>query len=442
MSTKADSSQVTFQQDGVGSIQRTVDTELKENITGTQFSTISQAIAFAKLTEKRVCIMSDTVIRVPEDALTMQDAFDFTYTADMKVGVIVRITAGHVIATGLSLTGGDYSNYTIQKQSGSYSVNAAFIGDIFYFNNCRAPIIDILINAGGAVNLTRGIVYTNTAIGTVAEGAGITNVTHSAPGGSFGNGLFAERASSVNAINTVFTGNNLRNVHITTGSTANLSGSNLSAGTGDQNVFISRASRAVLDGANISGSVNGNGLVVLRSRVACVPFSTGNMNISNNALCNIIVQDNGTLFAGTRLGTFIDASNAGTTGLQVYGAGVVDIGRVNLDSCGEYGILATEGATVNAPDASIIGCARAVLSSNSARVEIEGAVCTGSTIRGIEARRGGSIGAIHVNSRMIFEVDGADDVVVGAGGIIANDGGLGGLNVVVNSLTGSGIIFR
>jgi hypothetical protein len=432
---------VTYTPSGTGAVATNVQAKLREFVSVSDFSTLAQAITYAAANNKVVLFSANATISVPTDAANLQDVFDHVATTSTQVQITVRVETGYVFSQGLALSNGDFSNFIIQKQSGAYTVTSGFTGDIFNFDHCRAPTIDILVNAAGASGVTRGIAYLNVSSGLILPNAGVTNVTTATPGGSIGNGLFVENCSTVNASSAVFTGCNLRNVHVTTGSTCELSGATLSGGQGDHNVFFSRGSRGVVDGADISGGV-GNGLVVLRSRVSCVPFSTGNMSISNNGLNNITVSDNGTLFAGERNGRIVVASGAAGVGLSVSSTSFVDAEGMDLSNCVTHGILANTASVVNAKDANITNCGRAVLATNTSTVELEGAICTGAITRGIECRRGSRVGATSAQARRTVGVDGTDDVVISAGGVINFNAGVGGVSTTVNTLTGAGIIFR
>jgi len=441
-----------FEPAGAGAVARSVQDKLRETVSAKDFgavgdgvtddtAAINNAITFAIANNKVVIFDFDATIRVPTDAPTLQDAFNHATTSSQQINIIILVESSYVLTSGLLIQNADYSNFTIKGQDASYIINAGFTGDILRFDNCRAPIIDIKINASGATGVIRGFVYANTSSGVILPNAGVSNVTAATPGGSTGNGLFLENCSTVNASNSVFTGCNLRNVHITTASRCELSGADLSGGAGDWNVFVSRASSCVLDGANVSGNTVGGGVAALRSRVSMVPFSTSDLNCSGNATINLSATDSAIIFAGLRSGRKVNFSNAGTIGVQAQGSCTIDAEGADISNAGTFGILANNASTVNAKNATITGCNQAVLSTNSSRVELESANCSGSITQGIEARRNGSIGGTLCNARMGGS-DAATDVVITAGGLINFNSGIGGVSTTVNTLTGAGIIFR
>ena len=379
---------------------------------------------------------------IPTDFATLQEAVDFTYNKikpESGNTITLFIENGHEPSSGISASGLDLSQYIIGSSS-TVTLDSSFTGDVMNFNATRAPIIDVLFDAVNCTNLERGLVYSNVSRGTVAENKGVINVTAQNPGGSFGNGLFIENCSSVNASGSIFKGCNLRNVHVTTGSTCEISGADVSEGKGDWNVWVSRRSRLVADGMVCSNGLGG-GMAVLRSDVSFVPFSAEDAYISNNATDNINVNDASTLYMGSSSGRKVVSSGAGRDNLIVGGSSTVEAEGADLSGAGRNGIKVDGAGRVNAPNCNLSGSTNSALeASRGATVNAENSDCTGYGISGIKCIRGASVNARTANAQQ-SGADQSTDFIVEDGGSLVAINTTGGKSQAVNVLTSDGIIY-
>ena len=103
-------------------------------------------------------LLSNATYNIPSDFSVLQEAIDTTYASIFpKQGVVIDllIESGHTEESGLLLTGGDYSQYTISSIDAIVPViiqnngTTGFIGkgSHFFFENCEAPIVNCLFDA-------------------------------------------------------------------------------------------------------------------------------------------------------------------------------------------------------------------------------------------------------------------------------------------------------
>ena len=434
------SSIITYTPAGTGAVDTVVETKLRESVSVTDYSTTAQAITYAAANNKQVIFRTDTTINVPTDC-TLQQAFTNTITDDSDTKITVNIETGEDV-TQLSLSNGQYGNYTITSVDATCPVDSLIDGDVFLFDGVTAPLIDICLDCALAPNADAGYHYINASTGrfSATNTAGCINAQSDGGGGW---GILVENASRVAASNTKWNGNEYRAVHITTGSVCEFAGSAVNNNTGADAIWVSRGSVAILDGIQCTGNTS-NGLSIKRSRASLVPFSTENLDISNNGGTNISVSDNSSLFAGARSGRVVDASGAGSGGVVVEKASTAELEGIILSNATGVGLLVNKCSSANARDAVIISCGgNAVLVTNGSSADIESADCTlAAGTNAVECRRGSQLGAISADARKTVGVDGSNDFVVSAGGIISANAGTGGTSITPDTIDPQGIIFK
>lgn len=127
----------------------------------------------------------DLTVLIPRDYPTLQDAVDSlaSVQVDQGVRIFLRIQGGHELSRGLSVIGGDHSKFWIESEDGSVPVAEDFTPvdsssvsesntAVFYFENCRAPVLACLIEGGGARTFDGLIAHRGTHV-DVQEGAGV-----------------------------------------------------------------------------------------------------------------------------------------------------------------------------------------------------------------------------------------------------------------------------
>jgi hypothetical protein len=203
-------------------------------------------------------VASNMTILIPSMFSTLQAAIDFIHPkANISTGILVnlQIESSHTEATGLLITGGDYSHFVITSVDATVPVsiqnngNQGFDGkgSHFFFENCTTPIFSCLFDAqtsGG--RYAAGITVRNGVL-RVDAGAGLINV-----------GMPQLTASPANTLETQFGYNCL----VWNNSRALLNGA-VFTGAAQRNLWVTRSSfvtaaTAILSGSRADGSVTGN----------------------------------------------------------------------------------------------------------------------------------------------------------------------------------------
>lgn len=136
----------------------------------------------------------DRVFNIPTDYSSIQECIDDTYnrlTPSPDAEIIINIESGHALTSGVSLTkGGDYSHYRITSDdavvyldSGFVPVDSSDVSEsnraIFFYQKCRTPILDCLIDAEALNGYDfDGLVANQNAIVGVLSDAGIRNARY------------------------------------------------------------------------------------------------------------------------------------------------------------------------------------------------------------------------------------------------------------------------
>jgi len=283
---------------------------------------------------------------------------------------------------------------------------------------------------------------------------------------------------------------------------ASLEGSNLSNGQGDSNVRISESSHVDLQFSDISNNALGINLQVFgastvyasgcdltNAGTTAVEVSNGSSvsvdkgaNLSNAGSRGIDCYTGSTVTADDSIinSTSGEAIRVSSSGVVSFGSGIVTDclsgfsllaelgGIIHASSAkvsgGSNSFVARNGGSIiggsmkadgsvigfnaynqgniNAPSASAINCSsKGVQASTGSTVNVTNGTFTGAGTNGIHAYRGSDIKAYGSNCRK-GSIDSDSDIVCTTGSTLVAVSSIGGTNMLVNTLTGEGIIYR
>ena len=420
---------VGFQQAGTGAVATNVQSKLRESVSVKDFGAdsaddvtqINAAITHAGVAGVRVYFPFSATIRVPEDAPTLQAAFDaLAPNVSPDVTITVRISAGHALTHGLVIEDGDFSNFQITSVSDTVLLAPGFTpingGDafsttsVFLVRDAKAPAWRFLLNVADAAAVT-GLVYTR-ASGFVAGGCGVINAG--------GYNLYVNNQSDVFATNGVFTGAGYGN-RVTVNSQltapqANFSGtkSQLYVGTNRAaNLDVSRGSVVYITGTsaaptNLTGGL-GRGLAVRRSYVSA---------------------------------TNVDCSGAAAGGLVAALGAVVAFSGSIASGCTAAGVTSSASFVAFEQGTAIDNSTYNLYAEDGGRIVARNAKLTGGGTNGVLATNGGEVTCPGADCRRNGVSDQPTDIAVSAGGYVSAVGALGGVSTVALSNDTSGTIIK
>lgn len=313
-------------------INKTTQYTTDPNTIPVDTSTGSQDLSVAL--DSRVSVSGDELFLIPTDYPTLQAAFDDLggRVSPNQISTIeIRIESGHIPTEGLILSGGNYSKYRITSADPTVGpIATGFTGkgtsnSFLFFEDCWAPVIDILVDGNG--NLDNGFEYWSSN-GKIESGKGCNGA--SALGNS-SRGLYV-LTGVVTARNTRF--NNCgRGAWITRGANADLEGAECNDAL-EHGIYVSRASNASFYGSQ-ARRAGSTGVVSNRSQVtareASVSLSNRGMQAENGGLieARLAVADDCTeygffaVLGGKIYGTDTNAISAGTFGYRVASGGYI-----------------------------------------------------------------------------------------------------------------------
>lgn len=349
------------------------------------YSSLAAAIAAAKASNQVVCLFNDTTIRVPIDAGSLQDAFDYTTPVSQQVQITVNIETGHQLATGLKVENGDYGQYTITSTDAIVYLATGFVGvqvettmdsDIIAGSYAVMPTLGCLIQADDKAKA--GYVVYRSSTGYVAPNCGVTYAA------AFG--LYVLNNSRCEAKVANFSYSGLGN-RVTTNSMLEAEGINCS-NTQNRGYPDPNGDRCGLD-------VSRGSVVNIKSQGLNIT------NLSNSANNGLSVRRSFVSAEG------INVSNAAAVGIRAEANCVVAAGASNISGCGAAGVFVGFGSTVTANSCDISGCTDyAVFSGDGANVTIDASDCTGTIGlgRAVYARRGARIDAQYVDASGALDI--------------------------------------
>lgn len=129
----------------------------------------------------------DITYSIPTDYADLQSAIDDTYDKISTASgnsIIINIESGHFLTKGLTLSDGDYSHYRITSDDATVSTDPLFVpvdsspvpessNAAFYYQNCKTPIHDFLLDGNGTGSYDGLIAYANASV-YLEAGAGVT----------------------------------------------------------------------------------------------------------------------------------------------------------------------------------------------------------------------------------------------------------------------------
>jgi len=294
---------------------------------------------------------------IPSDFADLQTAINALSIIKNKQATKIELVFeyDHAITTPLILEDGDYSNFIIKSVGSVVAIASSFVGDLFTFNNCRAPIIDVLVNGGAIVG--NGIILNYCGTLKVNPGKGVTHCMY--------NNLRVD-SSIAYVKNSVFT----------YGSQAGDSANGWSG-------ILSWGGRIFAQGADASFSKTYG---IQAAHGGIVSFRDG---IANNCgRYNIRATNLGILDA-----RYAQASGTARFGVYAFGASKINAREALIDNCTEFGVIAIGASIVDCRAAQINGNEVGVLSSAGSTVNVGSAHVNNSTFRGLHAERTGTIDA-------------------------------------------------
>ncbi len=323
-------------------------------------------------------------VNVPSDFSTVQDAIDFYYNKVLfssGAGVTINIESGHQPDTGVSVSNGDYSMFTITSDDAEVTVSPSWVGDrAMEVSYAIAPIWDILLNCDAVVN--RGLWYTNGSTGLVLAGKGCRRTIE--------RGLYLN-SSQVAANGCVFT--------------------DIGTTQSEQSraVWVTRCSRLVCEDAVFSSSGNPSIYLSRNSKMHaayCTVTATG----ENIILCQRGSSFNGqeaTYYGGSEVSISVirgakvimngsTLSGVGKIGVSCYGAGAaaqLDEVEITPLSVGEEAIESRNGGSISSSSGLVInaGFDVGIYALRGGSVDVTGGAVTGCLSLGVSGNYGGII---------------------------------------------------
>lgn len=212
-----------------------------------------------------VLLSKNMTINIPTDCPDIQTALNKTYTSNQAIGITLNIRAGHQPKAGIKFSYIKRGNYRIVSEDEIVKVSPETLPDDV-FMECGysdAPVWGIKLDMDGKGN--RGI-HTICSTIQITPSNGVINCFGKDENSA---GIYAASGSTVSAPYTKFTGNG-RNLHITTVSRADFTGSDCSNAI-NIGAYVSRGSTLNCSDTKFSNANSGSnsvGLYVLRSWVS------------------------------------------------------------------------------------------------------------------------------------------------------------------------------
>jgi hypothetical protein len=170
---------------------------------------------------------------------------------------------------------------------------------------------------------------------------------------------------------------------------------------------------------------------------ACSTVSASSINANGAASRNVIRAIQNSRISAP------DALMNGAGGDTVFSTtgSVVEVSRCTANNAGQNAFYADGGEIVAIAGSATGAAQRGALVINGGRINVTNTNLSGCTVGGLRATTGSTISANGVNAQSGGS-PATSDVQIQTGSIISFNGGTGGVNATVNTLTGSGIIFQ
>jgi hypothetical protein len=344
---------------------------------------INAACVYAEANNVSLFFPASATIRVPSDFTTLQKAFDLLAPSS-DVSITILIGAGHSIASGLVLAGGDFSKWTIASVDAEVNLSASFAteADIIKATDSKCPIINTVFN-GGTTKGRNGFYLQGASAIRIESGKGVKNIGGTGTGSDIsnvtGNGLALVGGAQAYARGSVFTGNSDINVTATQSSQFYGDFGTYNASAGEANVYIGRGSIGSVSYAQMNNCAAGQGLRVRRS--LCTALAA---EAKNNAGNGIVAEECAYVAANDQSTDPFEATSNGLAGVKSTAGSVVDF-RGGDTTGSASGLIIELGSTIIATSATVSATGTAILVTDSNLVANSAAI-TGVT-RGIDARK-------------------------------------------------------
>jgi hypothetical protein len=289
-------------------------------------------------------IAHNIVYEIPKDFPSLQSAFNTLckYTIKQEVTITLKLASGIALDSGLKLYGGDFSQYKITSDDlvVYLAPEVAWVNNspsgpsvpgsqqiLFLFDNCKAPVFDILVDMQGRGQ--HGYSIINNASGVVTSGSGVKNC-------GWHNLVMSSNAQLV-CNYAIWTGAGKTGMYIQVNSDCVANYADASDPTGDKGkcVHCSRNSRLYFN-YGLARNSKSNGVDVRRSQ-AQLEYAdvSGAASVGIRAEYNSAVSAYGAKAANSKLfgvyssrastidASFVDASGAKAYGFVVGNGGII-----------------------------------------------------------------------------------------------------------------------
>lgn len=280
------------------------------------------------------------------------------YTTKLGVTIEVLIESGHKLNYPLWIRDGDFSNITISSEDAEVLLDDAIANrDLFQFINCKAPVINILVNAQG--KCSHGLRYLHTASGVINSGCGVKNAGR--------DGLYARYASNVSANRTIFTG---------------------ASQVADQGAGITAWGASIISafGADVSGS---KWYGVRSAHGSSIEFDEGTANDCGRHAMRASQQ-------ATLACRYATAQRAGIHALYALDGSIINGDRADLSYATNRSVFADGGSTITAMVCDMTGSGTGAVAHAGSIVNVQAALADGITNAVLEAERVSTINARNI----------------------------------------------
>lgn len=337
--------------------------------------------------------------RIPADFPNLQTAVDSLSPTVNNDRITLLFQSGHQPSSGLLVSDGDFSQFTISSEDAEVVVSGDF-SIVGY--NARMPVLNCLINLA-ASTLFDSFGVSRGSIAVINSGCGMKNGDR---------GLHVENASICYADGAVFTGFQQAGLHVSRASICQCTGANFSGNSQDPantfgSVYASRASN--IHGADINASNSGgDGVRTQRLAVASVP----GVNVSGAKKIALVAVSGSSIYSESSAPIMLNLQERAIVAQQggkivvnaatvTFAAGVVlpavearssIVVCTNSSFSGHQGTgIFAQNASVDAGSVTITGGANGIFAEKTAHVNATSATITNVTANGVFARQGGYV---------------------------------------------------
>lgn len=291
--------------------------------------------------EQKSTVQKETItVKVPSDYASVnaaiKDLSGRKHTYNVMIDIVLE--SGYEFTIPLSLSNGDYSHFRISSEDEEVFLSDTFLEENFMvFYNCRAPILNCLINANS--KCIDGISVYHASTMYITAGSGLK--------GALQNNLIARYASTVYANYGVFT---------------EASQGFENDGGGGYAGLTSWGSRIYAYGADVSNSKTYG---VRAAHGGVVHFQNG---IANNCGRHGIRASN----AGFLDARSAKANDCVTHGIYALAGSTINAYEAEAKNAGNTGIFANQASTIDARQAIVDGSTSGVVADQNSRINFFG----------------------------------------------------------------------